>query len=237
MTAIQLNLHRVFRANEIGYINKIKPTPEQKNALEVCQRKIRAYLKPVLKEYSFSKLNIGITPRFRVQGSWAYGTCNQPAQHAQEMDLDYGVYLPCAVFGEQRSDESAKEYFAVVETALRALSHDEGWEVDTSKDTCIRLNVMRGAHIDVPLYAVPDAMFGDFEENHTLFLEKASLSKSLEGVIFDSANTTDTQLETIEDLIDLQQISTIHLAKSNGGWKDSDCEKVRKWFNKTFDMC
>jgi len=37
---------------------------------------------------------VALRPRFRMQGSFAYQTVNDPAQQSQQIDLDYGVYMP-----------------------------------------------------------------------------------------------------------------------------------------------
>lgn len=229
---VKQNCHRLFRAKEVGYVNKIKPTMSQKEQLEQCQKKIRSCLKKTLTEYTTKLVGEPITPCFRVQGSWAYGTCNQPARPEQEMDLDYGVYLPSCVFGEQRSDISAKLYFAVVEDALSELCKHEGWKIDNSKATCIRLlDVMENAHIDVPIYAVPEEMFNNFKEDHILRIASLTESLSMESQFFAMDSHNQIIYLSEAELVDLSKITTIHMALRDGGWKDSDCEKVRQWFN------
>lgn len=224
----KLNLHRVFRVNEVGFVNKIKPSQNDRNFLEICRSKIRKALTLPVKQFTkmYSVNSQEVTPKFRVQGSWAYGTCNSPAHKSQEMDLDYGIYLPVRVFGDlDNSKEAAKLYFRTVEAALKKLAQIEGWGFDNSKDTCIRLKVSENAHLDVPLYAVPDQMFSKFKENHDLILD--SVGVALEHY----RKSEDSGWVLVEEAsIDLSEITTIHMAKRDGDWKASDCEQVRAWF-------
>lgn len=65
-----------------------------------------------------------MVPKFRVQGSWACGTCNAPAKLGREMDVDYGVYLSVRAFDGFEVDtksEQTKAYFAAVESMLEEL--------------------------------------------------------------------------------------------------------------------
>ena len=107
---------------------------------------------------------------------------------------------------------------------MSELASVKGWGIDKTKDTCVRLKVKHNAHIDVPLYAVPNKMFDGFEENHELVEAKAK---------YDSIHKRTVQLafDGEEKLIDLESISTIHMAKRDGSWKSSDCEQIRFWFN------
>ncbi len=225
MTANQ-NLHRLFRAETNGYWYKLRPTKQHATVLKECQKKIREKLVQALQD------EYGTSPKFRVQGSWAYGTCNQPALLKQEMDLDYGAYLPTNVFTENRSTTEAKRFYEVTQIALEALCREEKWSLDTSKKTCLRLkNVMPTAHIDIPLYAVPDDMFNDLEENHQIVMD--SVQKAEESISFNRQLSLEqygevTLTEAVS--IDLKNIQIIHMAMQDGNWKASDCEKVREWF-------
>lgn len=98
------NLHRTFRARDDGFITQIKPTNDQRDYLNACRQKVRATLKQGMANFIVE--NGGdpnlVKPKFRLQGSWAYGTCNQPAYPTQEMDVDYGVYLPNSLLAQGR---------------------------------------------------------------------------------------------------------------------------------------
>lgn len=230
MAMVAQNCHRLFSNDDQGYWYKLRPTKEQVQQLRSCQEKIRNCLTEALSSA------YGQEPKFRVQGSWAYGTCNQPARLGQEMDLDYGAYLPSSAFSTDRSPEEAKEYFNVAYDALNELCADEGWKIDDSKDMCLRLcKVMPNAHIDVPLYAVPNDMFENLKENHGMAFD--SIYKSAEVI---AAASSRLALESYGGQmltesfrakeIDLENIQMIHMAKKDGEWKPSDCEKVREWF-------
>ena len=180
------NLHRTFRAKLDGFINEIKPTSEQRDYLNECRQKVRAVLKHGMA--NFIAENGGdpntIKPKFRLQGSWAYGTCNQPAYPSQEMDVDYGVYLPNSLLAQGRSDIVAKSYFVVVEALLEPLASREGWTLCKTKNTCCRLILAGNAHMDVPLYIVPDLMFESLVERNNMILDEAKATIAKDEYIF-----------------------------------------------------
>ena len=62
-------------------------------------------------------------------------------------------------------------FFTAAEACLAVLCREKGWTLITDKPTCIRIEVSTAAHIDVPLYAIPD------EEFHTL--AKAAMGEIL----------------------------------------------------------
>lgn len=239
VSKINFNLHRPFRADNDGFINQIKPTQDQRNMLDQCRAAVHQHLRESIKLFCQMTFGEPVTAKFRVQGSWAYGTCNQPANLVtQEMDLDYGVYLPAYVFSDQRSDHSAKAYFAFVEISLQVLAKQKGWTIDpkNQKPTCVRIDLPSKpgeakAHLDVPMYVVPDRMFAVLKENTVMALD--SLTKN-ESIAAQSRSVFSKEAYNLKEeavIIDLDAITTIHLALRDGGWKDSDCEMVRKWFS------
>lgn len=236
---INFDLHRPFRANDEGFINQIKPTQDQRNMLDQCRAAVHQHLKESIKLFCQMTFGEPVTAKFRVQGSWAYGTCNQPANlKTQEMDLDYGVYLPAYVFSDQRSDDSAKAYFEFVEASLQVLAKQKGWTIDpnSQKPTCVRIDLPSKpgeakAHLDVPMYVVPNRMFAGLEENTTLLLEAANQQYDSGSVLLKRLSLESYNFSDEAKIIDLDVISTIHLALRDGGWKDSDCEMVRTWFS------
>lgn len=178
MTAALQNCHHLFSNNDLGYWYQTRPTKVQVEQLLSCQEKIRDCLTEALHRA------YGIKPKFRVQGSWAYGTCNQPAQAGQEMDLDYGAYLPSSVFSAEKSPEEATAYFQVAKYALSTLCDYEGWELNEDKPMCLRLHkVMKDAHIDVPLYAVPNDMFEELKENHKVAFDSIQKSEAFHSPV------------------------------------------------------
>ncbi|MEN1592931.1 CBASS cGAMP synthase, partial [Pseudomonas aeruginosa] len=97
---------------------------------------------------------------FFTQGSWAYKTLNAPAQHPQQADVDDGCYLPMSFVSQtKRPSTAATVFFAAAEEALKPLVEERRWKLVTDKPTCIRIVIAAYAHIDIPLYAIPDEEF------------------------------------------------------------------------------
>ncbi|NOK24084.1 hypothetical protein HMI50_44715, partial [Corallococcus carmarthensis] len=99
-----LKLNRLlFATAEEVFINSIEPTKDQRRVLVEAKNEIRDHLRPRIREATIKALGMdkAVTPRFRTQGSWSYQTCVQPAWHPpQEMDWDFGVYLPVSLWEE-----------------------------------------------------------------------------------------------------------------------------------------
>jgi hypothetical protein len=228
-----LNLTKLFFSStgEFSFSDNIAPTDEQRHFLTQCRTKIREYLKPAIANATIVILGMEkrVEPRFRTQGSWSYKTCIQPAQpKIQEIDLDYGVYLPVDVWQENGPPAAmAKKYFDLVETLLQVLCAQENWKLVTgnaAKDTCIRIDVCSWAHIDIPLYAAP------IEEFNKVIERTAALSNERRSVVLDSVSSNEafvvlaeTKAQTWGDL------NTIMLASRSGLWRASDPEDVAKW--------
>lgn len=239
------NLHEMFTAPKDGFKFKIHPTQADFEEFNNIKKIVRNSLKDKIRNYLENRAISNIFPKFRVQGSWAYGTCNLPAKSNQEMDMDYGVYLPVRVFdcfNSQNDSAQARDYFKQIEQFLSELCTNQGWQLDNTKTTCIRMKIKDNAHVDVPLYAVPDEMFDNMKERDRLVL-------ATEAVVFDQAlgrniiaiNDWFAYDYTLEELksIDLAEetladknIQTIHMAKRDGTWQSSDCEIIREWFTK-----
>ncbi|MDP8175231.1 CBASS cGAMP synthase [Phocoenobacter skyensis] len=228
------NIHSVFTSRKEGFKYKILPSQNDFNVLNEAKKSVRSYLKTHIKEYLESHQIPHISPKFRVQGSWAYGTCNAPAKLGQEMDVDYGVYLPVRAFDGFDVDtqsEQARTYFEAIESMLEELCKENGWKLDTSKSSCIRLKIQDNAHMDIPLYAVPDSMFDSFQEKNEIAL-------TTESARFDSIHESKDWFVLDEDFIAFSEeslqdmdIQTIHMARRDGSWQSSDCEIIRQWFS------
>ncbi|MFV2054807.1 MAG: CBASS cGAMP synthase, partial [Thiohalomonadales bacterium] len=101
--------------------------------------------------------------------------------------------------------------------ALEQLAKSQkGWRFSKDKDTCARIILPNQAHIDVPLYAIPD----ERHEHMTAALkaEKRQLSDLIYGV--DVIVTKKYLLETDE----------VFLATRKNGWKKSDPLLISNWF-------
>ncbi|MBB6157391.1 hypothetical protein HDC30_004640 [Pseudomonas sp. JAI115] len=228
-----LNLTKLFfsSADDIVFSDKIAPTDEQRDFLTQCRTKIREYLKPAIADATVAVLGMEkrVEPRFRTQGSWSYKTCIQPAHtDKQEIDLDYGVYLPVDVWQENGPPAAmAKKYFDLVETLLQVLCAQERWTLITgsdAKDTCIRIDVCSWAHIDIPLYAAP------LEEFSKIVERTVALNNERRSMVFDSVNGNES-FEVLAKAIaqTWDDLDTIMLASRSGLWRASDPEDVAKW--------
>jgi hypothetical protein len=224
-----LNLHKLFlnAGHPDSFDEVIDPTKAQRETLVNAKNLIRERLSDRLAQASIVVLGMDhmVRPRFRTQGSWTYKTCVQGAHRPpQEMDWDFGVYLPVVVWNEQRAPKVvAKTYFNLVETALGELCYEEGWHLDQSNEKCVRVRITSWAHIDVPLYAAPEAEFGKIMERASARLAKRALRES---VALDEAIDFGEMPEQF-----WEEMSCIHLATRLGEWWPSDPEAVARWFN------
>ncbi|WP_454692505.1 CBASS cGAMP synthase [Achromobacter aloeverae] len=158
-----------------------------------------------------------MAPRFFTQGSWAYKTLNSPGhQPPQQADIDDGCYLPMGFLTQsERPSLAAEIFFAVAEKALDPLVKSRSWKL-SRKPTCIRIEIGLSAHVDVPLYAIPDGEF------HTL-VEAHALRKSM---TFDARHDSANQPDVWEAL----PAGKVLLAHRDEGWIHSDPRPVKDWF-------
>lgn len=205
--------------------DRVLPTIDRRKYLVACKNKVRDHLKPLIREATKSILGMDrvVEPRFRTQGSWSYDTCVEPAFNPpQEMDWDYGVYLPITVWEENGPPLAmAKAYFELVERLLQSLCKKEGWTMLPGKDTCIRVAVSSWAHIDIPLYAAP-------EEDFKKVTERISLESHEFGKTLDAADASFA--EAVRKQQQWEELDHVVMATRNGEWKSSDPEAVAKWF-------
>ena len=155
-------------------------------------------------------------PRFFTQGSWAYKTLNAPAQRPQQADVDDGCYLPLSFLTLTDSPSVAADvFFGVAERALADLVKKKGWKL-SGKPTCIRVEISDLAHIDIPLYAIPDVQF------ETLVKAENALRATMDGVY----NFSEATIDSWDDLPDTKVL----LAHRVEGWMHSDPRPVKEWF-------
>lgn len=227
-----LKLHKLFlnAGHALSFDEVIEPTKIQWQTLVDAKNDIRDHLRASLRAASTELLDMDrqIGPRFRSQGSCVYRTLIQPAHSGQEMDWDFGVYLPVEIMGA-RPKTAAKAYFDLVEAALDELCKKRRWTLDRSKESCVRVKVAPWAHIDVPLYAVPASEF------HTI-QERARASAQL------YAGTRDSKmLSESADFAEMpepfwQMIEGVHLATRAGEWIKTDPEEVARWYNDRVEL-
>lgn len=228
-----LNLHSLFfnGDNPDAFHKAISPSEEQRKELVRAKNKIRDHLREGISRASTTVLGMDkqVEPKFRTQGSWSYKTCIQGAQlPPQEMDWDFGVYLPVTVWDVSAPPRAmAKLYFAFVEECLEGLCRREGWELHKRNSRCVRVKIAPWAHIDLPLYAAPEEKFKKVKESAVFdhALSKNYLRESVSASLEEYSEFG----EMPEDF--WAEMEDIHLAMRNGEWKKSDPEQVSKWFN------
>lgn len=212
-----------------SFLRNIEPIKDQRKYLLQCKNDIREQLRVTIRKATVDILGMekAVEPRFRTQGSWSYDTCIQPAFcPPQEMDWDFGVYLPVQIWEENGPPHKmARAYFNLVESCLQDFCKAKGWSLIYGKDTCIRIKVAAWAHIDIPLYAAPEEEFKRITER--VALESASLRKSMSYGAYDSAETEEDSDSFYQEWEDLNHIA---MATRAGEWKKSDPEAVAKWY-------
>lgn len=156
-------------------------------------------------------------PRFFTQGSWAYKTLNAPAQHPQQADIDDGCYLPLSFVAQTKKPSiAAAVFFNVVEEALKDLVRERNWKLVVDKPTCIRIVISQYAHLDVPLYAIPDEEFTQLAKMSMDSYGYASFSEAL----FRAEHDAWTALPS----------NKVLLAHRDLNWMSSDPRPVKEWF-------
>jgi hypothetical protein len=226
-----LTLHKLFlnAGSPDSFDEVIVPTEFQRKTLVQAKNTIRDHLRAAIRAATTKILGMDrmVEPRFRTQGSWAYRTCVQGAhQPPQEMDWDFGVYLPVTVWADQAPPPMmAKLYFDLVERALDQLCREQGWLLDRSNSRCVRVKIADWAHIDIPLYAAPEDKFREVAEKAVSFAA-TNAQYYRESVTLDESADFGEMPEQFWELME-----DIHLATRDGKWVPSDPENVAKWFD------
>jgi hypothetical protein len=189
---------------------------QDRASLMKAREKVRDCLRKAFAAVTKAELGVTVRPRFFTQGSYAYRTINDPCwTPPQQMDLDDGAYLPMTfVQGVKRPSVAAAAFFKVVDSALEQLAREEGWKF-IKRPTCARLVISLTAHIDVPLYAIPDAEFTKLEE-----LKKA---RTLDGMAVDARADSEDRWDTLPS-------DCVLLAHREDDWISSDPRKIHDWF-------
>lgn len=214
-----LNLSILFNNSveeKTAFLDALNLDTRQKADLEVARKEIRECLKvglpAVLKARGYE--SDVPTPRFFTQGSWSYKTLNAPAQSPQQCDLDDGAYLPLGFVSQtKRPSRAAALFFSAAEEALAPLVKVRGWKM-SAKPTCIRIELSFLAHVDIPLYAIPDAEF-------LLLKAKAAYAMdSIEEAVVRAERDAWTALPRDQVL----------LAHRVHDWIESDPRPLKDWF-------
>lgn len=216
-----LNLSPLFFTtvdNESCMHDELDLTPEQRAWIASVRTDVRDCLRTgiprVLKANGYTESVP--QPRFFTQGSWAYKTLNSPAQHPQQADIDDGCYLPLSfVTQTKRPSVAASVFFAAAEEALKTLVEERQWKLVTEKLTCIRIEIATYAHIDIPLYAIPDEDFA---------VLKASMEQRGYDFLSEALNMAE------QDAWTALPADKVLLAHRECDWMPSDPRPVKEWF-------
>lgn len=199
------------------FLKNLDIAPDALAQIDDARKDIRKLLKADLPQMLRDKGLEGdiCEPRFYIQGSRSYKTLNSPCiTPPQQSDIDDGVYLPLSVMREEESPRLAIDLFfdSVIEV-LNPLCEEKGWGIE-SKDTCVRVTLSEFAHIDLPLYVIPD----------DLFLQMKIAMESYGYMTLDKA--MDSQRDSWATL----PSDKIMFADRKQGWRNSDPMKMKSWF-------
>lgn len=194
---------------EESFLNNLEP---DERILRTAKVKVRQALRAAFESAGETKLGVNVRPRFFTQGSSAYRTLNEPAwPPKQQKDLDDGCYLPLSFMRGARPSKAASLFFDFVDATLIALAKREGWK-HVIKPTCSRLIINSNAHIDVPLYAIPDREF-------RLLEDKAIAKRG--NIIVAKADP---------DIWEALPADAVLLAHREEDWIESDPRKIHIWY-------
>lgn len=200
----KLDCHQLLagRGGRHGYIHALDIGEPKRNTLRRARDLVRDRLRSGLANWQnvlskrelfeaplavLGTANPVLRPRFRMQGSMVYGTANLPVHvPPQDIDLDDGMYMPVSFVtmrGQLQPTLASQGFFLAVEKILEPLCKEQGWTLDKSKSSCIRIVIANDAHIDLPLYAIPDDEFRTLVEASALMAKDAMAKRDiLEGV-------------------------------------------------------
>lgn len=230
-----LNLHRLF-STDAGYLLQLKVRDRDEADLRAAREIIRAILRAAFANWErfvtryelFGGASLPTdfrmpAPKFRIQGSFAYHTANDCQQNPpQQVDQDDGVYLPLGFVtngGKSHPGLASSAYFAIVERALAPLCKERGWTLNPKrlKNTCVRVEIDKRLHIDLPLYSMSNESFAALVESRA------------KAVLRAAASATDPDILD-EDVYQNMPSSAILLAHRREGWVESDPRTLERWF-------
>jgi hypothetical protein len=237
--AASLNLHRLF-SMEDGYLNALRVPDRDVHALRKAREEIRSALRTAFSNWdqyvTRAALFEGVaktaaspqalTPRFHIQGSFAYFTVNDCQRTPpQQIDQDDGVFLPISFLmhgGKAQPSVVSRSYFEIVEGALAPLCLERNWSIEP-KNTCVRVVLSPRLHIDLPLYAIRDDVFETaIKARATTHFER--IEKVYEREELDEEVYTDIAR------------SDVMLAHRTRGWIHSAPRALERWFANVRDI-
>lgn len=202
------------RGEVTTFLENLQLTEAAHSELKAARAKVRRCLRAEFTKASKADVGFTVQPRFFTQGSYAYKTINEPAwTPPQQMDLDDGAYLPMTFVHGAKPSVAAAAFFTIVDRALQELAKAEGWTF-VKKPTCARLIISEDAHVDVPLYAIPDREFRRLEEAAQARVHKGAFDSRADSV----------------DRWDALPSDCVLLAHREQDWMASDPRKINDWF-------
>jgi hypothetical protein len=101
------------------YLKKLEVTQDIKDLLEEARLKVKDALKKGIVKETLKKGN-AVSPRFMRQGSAGYRTQNMPLNPPkQQVDFDYGCYLPLSYHKDgAEPEDAADDFFDMVDSIL-----------------------------------------------------------------------------------------------------------------------
>lgn len=218
-----------FNKNFSGFRRKIDLTENDKSNLLLARKSIRSAIRQAFNENQskyftqettqiLSEFVINndkkVKPLFMTQGSFVYKTINLPLNPpSQQMDLDDGVYLPLSYIENETNvhfQQAANIVRSVIYKCVEDLCEKEEWELKKHPN-CLRITISNQAHIDLPIYSIPD------KEVHTI---KESVS------LYD-LDPTHTDYSALR-FLSFDKATNILLATDNG-WIKSDPREIQEW--------
>lgn len=199
------------------FLKALDLSSEEKQSIDAARKDIRDALREGLPAALRKKGYTGrvCDPKFYIQGSWAYKTLNRPCQTPpQQSDVDDGVYLPLSIIKEEAKPHLAiDDFFTAVTEVLQPLCNNSVWELER-KANCMRVVISHYAHIDLPLYAIPDEQY---------LLLKAAMEERNVRIMdsIDATAATQTWKKLPSDQI---------LLACERGWIKSDPLSMKEWF-------
>jgi hypothetical protein len=236
-----LNLHKIFfNSTDDSYLAALSLEGRTEESLRAARDVVRSTLRQALGSFAglsrdalFEALALdsaptSLKPKFRMQGSFSYRTCNDPAHKPpQEIDLDDGMFLPVS-FLQERGGRAhpiviSSGLFAAVEQVLGPLCEKRGWALVTNKPSCVRIEINEESHLDLALYAISDSAYESLVEK-ALMAESALARDGARKNIVEDAELLDSFYRALSG-------DQIMLAHRTEGWKPSDPRKLEDWFN------
>lgn len=202
------------------YLHHLQTDDVTLAAIRAAERDIREVLSTGLPAQLEKRLlggELPPKPKFRRQGSGAYGLLNDPLRGSEnyaEADADLGVYQPLTALKKTTDSPSfaANHYLDAVQAVLSALAATRGWAIKR-KTCCIRIRVRYDAHVDVTCYVVPD---DEFRQMAKAF----AFSEAL--------NRAGASIDELERDLSWDEIPERPMLATDNGWRRSNAKAIHE---------